>query len=278
MARMRITVAIEMNGSDSSPWQALELGRYEEAIQLYSQEYRQSQNLRALAGRACAYLAANRPSQALSDIEEVVTRTDKRLASESDYAFLGICYWYLAQPDFAIAQWQAGHGAPYVDAAGGILSPTLLFYAGVRLGDSRLEMEARQVLRAHWQKFVRRVRRREDAALITPQNFADPELWNWPGAIVPFLLGHEDSAWLLHQARKTNVETLALRRECQAQFAIAVDALRSGNRQLFVTSMEACAHNPKGLLEAEYFLACWEMHKGYPNPPFVAESASNQTA
>lgn len=267
-----------MNDSPPSPWYAFERGRYEDAIQLYSQEYGQSHNLRLLAGRAHAYLGANRPSQALTDMEEVVTRTDKRLASNSDYASLGICHWYLAQPDLAIAQWRAGLAAPYVDAAGGILLPTILLYAGVRLGEGRLEKEAQRLLRAHWQKFVRRVKRRKDATLITPQTFADPELWNWPGAIVPFLLGQVDSAWLLQQARKTNVETLVLRHECQAHFAIAVDAWRSGNRELFVTSMEACGRNPKGLVEQEHYLARWEMREGYPRRPFVAETASNQTA
>ena len=263
-----------MDDSHSSPWLALELGRYEQAIQLFSQDYAQSQELRLLHGRAVAYLAANKPRQALTDQEEVVTRTDKRLFSDSDYACLGICHWYLAQPDAAIAQWRAGLSAPYVDAAGGILLPTLLFYAGVRLGESRLEKDAQRLLRAHWRKFVRRVKRRQDAALITPQNFADPALGNWPGAIVPFLLGQEDSAWLLDQARKTDAETLARRHECQAHFAIAVDALRSDNRDLFATSMTACACNPKGYLETEHYLARWEMQEDYPNPPFGAARAA----
>ena len=87
-----------MDDSHSSPWLALELGRYEQAIQLFSQDYAQSQELRLLHGRAVAYLAANKPRQALTDQEEVVTRTDKRLFSDSDYACLGICHWYLAQP------------------------------------------------------------------------------------------------------------------------------------------------------------------------------------
>jgi hypothetical protein len=216
-----------MDDSHPTPWLALELGQYEDAIQLFSQDYVQSQQLRLLAGRAQAYLAANLPRQALTDIEEVITRTDKRLASTSDYAFWRVCHWYLAQPDAAIAQWRAGLGAPYVDAA-----------------------------------------------LITPQNFADPQLWNWPGAIVPFLLGQQDSAWLLHQAHHTDAETLALRHECQAQFAIAVDALRSGNHALFATSMAACRRNPKGYLEMEHYLARWEMSEGYPNPPFVAARAA----
>ena len=258
----------------SSPWQAFELGRYDDAIQLYSQEYTQSQNLRLLAGRAYVYLAANRPGLALTDMEEVVTRTYKRFASNSDYAFLGICHWYLAQPDSAIAQWRAGLSAPYVDAAGGILLPILLFYAGVRLGEGQLEKEAQRLLRAHWRKFVRRIKRRQDAALIMPRNFADPELWNWPGPIVPFLLGQEDSTWLLHQARKTDAETLALRHECQAHFAIAVNALQNGNRDLFVASMESCARNPKGLLEEEHYIARWEMREGFPNPPFITSKAS----
>lgn len=263
-----------MDDSHPTPWLALELGQYEDAIQLFSQDYVQSQQLRLIAGRAQAYLAANLPRQALTDIEEVITRTDKRLASTSDYAFWGVCHWYLAQPDAAIAQWRAGLGAPYVDAAGGILLPTLLLYAGVRLGESGLEEEALRLLRTHWQKLSRRVRRRKDAALITLQNFADPQLWNWPGAIVPFFLGQQDSAWLLHQAHQTDAETLALRHECQAQFAIAVDALRSGNHALFATSMAACRRNPKGYLEMEHYLARWEMSEGYPNPPFVAARAA----
>lgn len=259
-----------MNDSHASPWHALELGRYEEAIQLFSQGYAQAQELSLLSGRSLAHLAANMPRQALTDLEEVTARTDERFASDSNFAFWGICYWYLGDPDSAITQWRAGLDAPYVDAAGGILLPILLFYAGVRLGEGELEKEAQRLFRAHWQKFVRRVRRRQGKELRTPQNFADPELSSWPGAIVPFLLEKEDSSWLLHQARKTDSESLTLRRECQAQFAIAVHALRSGNRGLFVSSMETCARNSKGSLEAEHYIARWEMLEDYPNLPVSA--------
>jgi len=259
-----------MNDSNASPWHALELDSYEDAIQLFSQGYMASQDLRLLSGRSLAYLAANMPNQALMDLEEVIARTERRLASQGDHAFLGICHWYLARPDSAIAQWRAGLSAPYADAAGGILLPTLLLYAGVRLGEGELEKEAQRMFRAHWQKFVRRVRCRQGKELRTPQNFADPELSSWPGAIVPFLLEKEDSSWLLHQARKTDSESLTLRRECQAQFAIAVHAMRSGNRGLFVSNMEACARNSKGSLEAEHYIARWEMLKDYPNSPFSA--------
>lgn len=250
-----------MNDANISPWQALELSRYEEAIQLFTQGYAQSQAISLLSGRSLTYLAANRPRQALADLEEVVARTEKRFASDSNFAFLGICHWYLARPDFAIAQWQAGLNAPYVDAAGGVLLPTILYYAGIRLGDGKLEKEAQRLLRAHWQKFVRRIKRRKDPTQRTSRNFADPDLSGWPGAVVPFLLGQGDSAWLLHQARNANSETLSLRHECQAQFAIAVDALRSGNHDLFAASMAACAHNPKGSLQAEQYIARWEVRK-----------------
>jgi hypothetical protein len=259
-----------MNETPLSPWDVLHRGQYDDAIQLFSQDYEQSQNLdlSLLRGRGMAYLAANAPRQALTDLEEVTSRTDDRFAADSDYAYLGICHWYLAHPDAAVEQWRAGLTAPYADAAGGVLLPTLLFYAGIRLGDQKLHKEAHRLLRAHWQRFVRRVKRRKDAALITPRNFADAELWNWPGAIIPFLLGQEDPAWLLNQARKTTVEILAMRQECQAQFAIAVQALQNGDRALFVSSMDACARNPEGSIESEYYLARWEMLEGYPETPF----------
>lgn len=87
-------------------------------------------------------------------------------------------------------------------------------------------------------------------------------------AVVPFLLGQEDPAWLLNQARKTDVEILALRHECQAHFAIAAQALQNGNRDLFTSSMDACVRNPKGFIESEQYLARWEMLEGYPETPF----------
>jgi hypothetical protein len=123
----------------------------------------------------------------------------------------------------------------------------LLLYAAERLDNPDLRREALSLLRKH--------SRRAPAG--------------WPGAIAPFLLRKFDAAGLEAQVKATRNETLAGRRRCQADFYIALGALRDGDRRLFRAGMARCAESPYGHLEHEHYLARWEVEQDFPEPAFT---------
>jgi hypothetical protein len=125
-----------------------------------------------------------------------------------------------------------------------VVTPALLLYAGARLGDPQVTAEALGRLRRHaWHR-----------------------LRGWPGPIVPFLLGKLDASVLDRHAVLS--DALAARWRCQADFWVAVRALREGNGTACRERMARCAAGPAGLLESEYHLAGWEVRRGFSDPPF----------
>jgi hypothetical protein len=83
---------------------------------------------------------------------------------------IGVTLWWLRRSDEAIATWRLGLNAGYTDAAGGVILPSLLFFASIRTDDSALRKDARVLLRKRWRTKQARS--------------------NWPGPIAALLLGH----------------------------------------------------------------------------------------
>jgi hypothetical protein len=252
------------------PWDLLKAKRYAEAAEAYARSFADGGGTFALRGRALALLLGGRPAEARDDFAQVIDGTEPGRRGDGDYLDLGTCSWHLGQPAEAVARWRQGLTAPYTDAAGGVVCPVFLLYAGVRLGDAAVEAEAERLLRDRWRKHQRRVKRGPArSARQAHADFVHPGLLSWPGALVPFLLGEIGAAALDEAAAHTPSDILRARWQCQADFAAAVRALREADDAGLRSRMSRCAASPHGELEHEFSLARWEVENGFPARPFA---------
>jgi tetratricopeptide (TPR) repeat protein len=209
------------------------------ALMGYDKEY--------VFARGQVYLEMGDYFSAIEDFNQMIAFTPPKFMADLYYLFPGICYWYLGQPDETVNLWYKSLTTPFTDAAGGVVPPGLLLYAAERLDDTELRKEAIRLLRKH----------------------ARRKLTEWPGAIVPFLLGKIDETEVEKQLQLAEVEPLRSRWQCQADFFIALRALREGSVMKFETYMRRCAENTHGFSEPEHYLARWEVAQDFPKQPFT---------
>jgi hypothetical protein len=50
-------------------------------------------------------------------------------------------------------------------------------------------------------------------------------------------------------------------------------ALREENDEVFQSTIIRCANSQRGEFEKEYFLALWEVERGFPKEPFVSQTS-----
>lgn len=231
---------------NQDPWQYVRNGQPQKAIEIYSHLYEKDGQPSHLYNRGLIYLNIAEYAHALEDFKLVTTVQEHKLLADSYYIGQGICYWFLDQPFLTVEAWQQGLTAPYTDAAGGVELPALLLYAAERLRDVKLVNEALQLLRRHSRRKLR----------------------DWPGSIVPFLLGKIDTEELEKRIKVISNEILLGRWQCQADFYVAVRALREGDWKNFQTKMTNSSENPYGYLQNEHYLARWEVERRFPKPAF----------
>jgi tetratricopeptide (TPR) repeat protein len=236
----------QTSGLGMQAWQLRKGGQYMEAIELYTQLYRADGSSSHLRNRGLIYLDIEDYVSALEDFKSALVVEDSRFRGAGDYLFQGVCFWHLNDPDQAVSAWQEGLGALYTDAAGGVEAPAVLLYAAERLHRAELRKESLTVLR----KLARR------------------KLRSWPGAIVPFLLEQIDIARLENDINAAGNDTLIGRRRCQADFYIALRALRARDQAAFQAGMIRCATSRYGHLEHETYLARWEVKHQFPDPAY----------
>jgi len=263
-----------MSESTQYPWEFVEAGQYQKAIEMYTRMYERDARLSHLFNRGLAYLAAEDYISALEDFKLITVLENPRFLADDDYIFQGICYWYLDQPSEAVEVWRQSLKAPYTDAAGGVERSALLLYAAERLQDRELRKEALGLLRKHWRNHQQRLKRRQKRAELgrkqfTHQDFVHPGLFGWPGVIVPFLLGKVGVSGVQQQVMSAGHEILRGRWQCQADFYIGLRALREEDRAGFEAGMTRCAGSFYGLLEHEYCLARWEVQHSFPEVAFA---------
>jgi lipoprotein NlpI len=229
------------------PWEFVKLGQNQAAINAYSLSYDQDGRPSHLYNRGLVHLIAENYDEALNDFRLVTSLKKSTHMADNDYIYQGVCYWYLNRPSEAVDAWRQSMTAPYTDAAGGVETPALLLYAAERLHDEQLQKEALQLLRKH----------------------ARRKLGAWPGMIVPFLLGKIDAIALSQSVKAARNTTLEGRWQCQADFYVALQALRLDDWEGFRMGMKQCAESSYGLLEQEYYLARWETKRGFPDRAFA---------
>jgi tetratricopeptide (TPR) repeat protein len=226
-----------------SAWDLLISGEYLAAAEALSPRVDEG-DLVSLHNRGTALLAAGEPQGAVADFERLIKIRPENLRNDGDYLMLGAALWHLGEFHRAVGTWQAGVGAPYTDAAGGVQCPAILLYAGERLGDHSLRAESIQLLE-------RAVRRK-------------PRIW--PAPIAVFLLGQLNQEQVDEHARTGVPERLANRQQAQADFYVGVQALRLNDLARFETRMRSSASNARAVIEPEHHLATWEVQHGLPDP------------
>jgi lipoprotein NlpI len=230
-----------MNQKNVDPWQLVKNGQYQEAIEIYSQLYEDQKRPFHLFNRGTVKLLEGEYAGALGDFKQASIEAGEQFQGADDFIYQGICFWYLKSPSETIACWQRSLSARYVDVAGGVRSPALLLYAAERLNDSNLRQRAVSLLRKHARRRIR----------------------DWPAPVVPFLLGKTSMIDFEKEAAKASHPTLIARRQCQANFYMAVRALMADDLASFRNHMTLAARGPEGLYEAEYFLARWEIENNF---------------
>lgn len=239
----------EVSSLANEAWEMSRAGDYEKAIELYSVCFERDGKASHLFGRATSKFEKGNYPSALEDLQYLVRYVEPEFLVDDYYIFQGLCYWYLEEPSQVIPIWEQGLTAPYTDAAGGVILPSLILYASTRINDAEASNLALRLLKKHARRSLR----------------------GWPGPVVPFLLGKIDTAALESHVNVTSNQTLRFRWQCQADFYIGLRAYRSGDRALFEDAMYRCSQNPRGYFEAEYFLARWEVKEGFPDPAFSAQ-------
>jgi hypothetical protein len=230
---------------DRSPFELVRSGEYEKALPYFQQRCGADAMAPDHLNLGTLYLLMHDYGLAFRAISDAVNMTTPRFRADSDYLDLGTCRWCTGQYSAAIDLFRQALNAPYRDAAGGVSAPSLLLYAAERIDSSVLRKEAVTLLRKHARRKLR----------------------GWPGPVVPFLLGKLDSAGLDRLAQSS--PPLAFRQQCQADFYVALRALREGDTATFATRMTRAASDKSAYLETEYYLARWEVENGFQPPSAV---------
>ena len=241
---------------------------FDRAIQEYTRLFREKNDLTNLRNRGLVYLFLRDYTSALTDFNQVISLEEPNFISDMDYILQGVCHWYLNHPDQAIKTWEKSINTPFTDAAGGVKSPALLLYAGTRLSDGELKRKSIQLLRRKWQNYQRRIKRRETRYTHTHSDFVYEGLSGWPGVIVPFLLGKARVDEIETVLENIQNKSLEARWRCQADFYIGLKALIDGDKDAFQTRMHLSSESKFGYLEHEYYLARWELERGFSDQPF----------
>jgi hypothetical protein len=254
--------------SRRDPWDLIVLGRFQEAVEASTELYARRGERHIPFHRGLAYLLLGDPSAALADFTFVMTLEEPKYWADAYFIYQGVCYWYMGEPIQAVEVWRHSLTAPYTDAAGGVTPPALLLYAAERLHDPQLQKEALNLLKKHWSGFQRRQKHMQMGVESKEETFLHPGLLGWPGAIVPYLLGLVDTAQLENAVKMAKQPVLEGRWQSQADFYIALRALREGDWVGFKEGMSRSAGNSYGPFEHEHYLARWEAGHSFPEPAF----------
>jgi tetratricopeptide (TPR) repeat protein len=218
-----------------SSWDLLERGQFNLAYSQMTKDINEKPDtaIHHLANRGLCLLLLGRPSEALADFRMLLGIHPE---SSTGYIFAGISQWWLGQPLESVAMWEEAVNAELTDAAGGVQSPALLYFAATHLRDSCLEKHSIELLK-------RRLRSKRIKA--------------WPGPIAEFLLGKLDKTEFLHKSAAVDNPILEKRRLTKAHFWIGFRYYRQGNTNEYKSYLQKSLAGH--ILEPEYYLASYEL-------------------
>lgn len=235
-------------------WTETLAGRYAQACELYDQLLVDRQTVGDLCNRGVTCLLMGDLDEALCDFMDARLLPGK---AKSVNELVGTTLWLMGNRIEACEDWaneirrKRSKELTYFDSAGGVEVPALLWWASVRLDASR------------WRSFAEDELRRRQRTRQCRES-------EWPGPIVPVLLGERDTTELLSAAANT-IRYVGPRQMCQAHFYIAARQLAAGDTGGYIRHiMAAIAPNAEShdgdyrILKAEYHLARSEKEAGGP--------------
>jgi tetratricopeptide (TPR) repeat protein len=229
------------------PWDLIKAGRYGEAIERYSSRLRRDKSSPNYMNRGLAYLNTGDFDSALADFQ--AADKAEQFKSDDPLQAIGVAHWLGGRRIEAATVWHdlvlaTERGKiQYSDAAGGVESAHLLWFAAVRLGRVELLIPARRLLKKKAAK--------PTGGLCSIES--------WPGPIALFLLGRIKEERL--RSEISDVPILRERELCQAEFYIGVRALEAGERARARKAFKRAADLDDAILENEFYLARHEYSK-----------------
>jgi tetratricopeptide (TPR) repeat protein len=223
------------------PWDLIDEDHYAEAVDAFKKRLKRDKRGLNYYNRGIAYLNLGEYDNALADFQAADDRSE--YSSDGYLQSVGVAHWLAGRESQAAATWEdlviaiERAEIQYTDGAGGVGSPCLLWFAGVRLGQANLGELARRVLKNKVNTEVGR-------------NWC---IDNWPGPIARFLLGQMDEERL--RERIGAVPILRERELCQAEFYIGVRAHQVGDRFAAKKAFRRAAQLHAAKIENEYYLA-----------------------
>jgi hypothetical protein len=210
-------------------------GPKSEAIQALQNEHNRTGDLPTLRNLNMLLMDIGEWQRTKTNCTKIIE--EEKYSNDGDYITLGMADWFMGDKTSAIDSWKQAVNAQYVDAAGPIDGPLILWYAGQRLGDEKLVKESLKKLKRFWKVQDYRV-------------FSE-----WPGtiAIAGFLLDEVPANVFLHEWKWGNLED---RRICRANFWLGMKCLEEGDETTAAAYFKSAFSGPKiAILEYEYFLA-----------------------
>lgn len=158
------------------------------------------------------------------------------------YEMAGVAKWCLERPSDAVREWKDGLRCEYLDAAGGVREPLLLYAASCLRPGICDQREARRLLTT-----------RANNPLVHQYR-------NWPGPIAEFVLGRIDEARLRLECQGTNEGDT---RSCHllADFYVSLVEYTNGNTSAFETECRKAAAVDWGTFDSDndlFFTLAWK--------------------
>jgi hypothetical protein len=125
-------------------WALLRQGDVAQGLTLMREAFEGTPTPSTLVTLGLGYLWAGKYETAWNHFQDWMQRY--RVTMEAYLALAGVARWCLDDPIAASESWKLGLGAQYIDMAGGIRSPLLLWVASILRPDGVLRREAVQIL------------------------------------------------------------------------------------------------------------------------------------
>jgi len=170
-------------------WTLLRRGDAEQGLTLMQESFDGTPTPSTLVTLGLGYLWVEKYEAAWNHFQDWMRRY--RVTADAYFALIGVAQWCLDDPIAASESWRLGLDAQYIDMAGGIGSPLLLWVASVLRPNDKLRREAAQIL-------IEKVK--------------DTKVRHWPGPLAQFVLGQIDERVLDERSierlnRKTSPRT-----------------------------------------------------------------------
>jgi hypothetical protein len=226
------------------PWGLITAGQYEEAADAYTVVLRARESSPNFCNRGIAHLNQGLLDRAMLDFEAAERCRPANVARSDGYRqWIGTTHWLGGAERQAGQIWlelveglESGK-IGYTDAAGGVESGALLWFAAAWLQDADLLARARR-----WLGRLCRSRRTV-----------------WPAPIGLFLLGRITADELLPFA--SDVPVLHERQACQAHFFDAVAGRTMPNARTTTVALDKAAGLSEAKLEQTWYLARYELSR-----------------